>query len=405
MSAAPPQAVIKPLPAPYHEPLHAALAFGQQRDTGILAHSFTPPLDHQTDGLHSDDFSSSLLAQHQDSVPTTPFDFDPQFTFQDLPGEHPGGPLSEDHAPGLASPLLSQSVPFPSLVPDLNHPQAPPTPAASAPNHGLGSAESSRGRSSMEGSDGESPGSYPQLQSLDDPVPDEFGLINKFHNGLGVAAGLGSKPKEDKSDHVPAWSELKTKAGKERKRLPLACIACRRKKIRCSGEKPACKHCLRSRIPCVYKVTTRKAAPRTDYMAMLDKRLRRMEDRIIKIVPKQEQDGMASSIPRASVKPSLPGTVPSTKGSSKKRGAEEAFGGPDLDSWAKAPVRTNIDSPTQTSAAFMLDASEESKFLQEGEAALPPKEIQEHLADVFFDHVYGQAYHILHKPSYMRKLR
>lgn len=49
----------------------------------------------------------------------------------------------------------------------------------------------------------------------------------------------------------PAWSELKTKAGKERKRLPLACIACRRKKIRCSGEKPACKHCLRPDLPCV----------------------------------------------------------------------------------------------------------------------------------------------------------
>ncbi|ENH66348.1 hypothetical protein FOC1_g10001630 [Fusarium oxysporum f. sp. cubense race 1] len=82
---------------------------------------------------------------------------------------------------------------------------------------------------------------------------------------------------EDKADATPPWSGLKTKAGKERKRLPLACIACRRKKIRCSGEKPACKDCLRSCIPCVYKVTTRKAAPRTDCMAMLDKRPKRME--------------------------------------------------------------------------------------------------------------------------------
>lgn len=401
MSAAPPQAIIKPLPAPYRELSRAALAFGQHRDTGILAHGIAAPPDHQTDDFPTDALSSSFVALHPESLPTSPFDFEPLFAFQDLPRERPGAPLSEDHAPRLSPPLLLQSVPFPSLLPDLLRHQAV---------HGLGtgSTESSRGRSSMDGSDGESPGSYPPLQSLDDPVPDEFGLINnKFHNGVGVTAGLGSKPKEDRSDHAPAWSELKTKAGKERKRLPLACIACRRKKIRCSGEKPACKHCLRSRIPCVYKVTTRKAAPRTDYMAMLDKRLRRMEDRIIKIVPKQEQDGMASSIPRASVKPTLPGAAPSTKGSSKKRGAEEAFGGggPDLDSWAKAPVKTNLDSPTQPSAAFLLDASEESKFLQEGEDALPPKETQEHLADVFFDQVYGQAYHILHKPSYMRKLR
>lgn len=65
---------------------------------------------------------------------------------------------------------------------------------------------------------------------------------------------------EESSEMHPAWTELKTKAGKERKRLPLACIACRRKKIRCSGEKPSCKHCLRSRIPCIYKVSNRKVS-------------------------------------------------------------------------------------------------------------------------------------------------
>lgn len=254
----------------------------------------------------------------------------------------------------------------------------------------------------MEGSDDDSPASHPHRASLDDPLSDEFGLTS---TGPGDGTDLGGKPKEDKTDTAPPWSELKTKAGKERKRLPLACIACRRKKIRCSGEKPACKHCLRSRIPCVYKVTARKAAPRTDYMAMLDKRLKRMEERIIKIVPKSEQDGISSSVPRANVKPAIPGTLTSGKGGARKRGAEEAFGGPDLDSWAKAPVKTNLESPTQPNALLMVNETEESKLLQEGLEALPSKDIQEHLADVFFESVYGQAYHILHKPSYMRKLR
>ena len=70
----------------------------------------------------------------------------------------------------------------------------------------------------------------------------------------------GRPKREENSKEHPIWAELKTKAGKERKRLPLACIACRRKKIRCSGEKPACKHCLRSRNPCIYKFSTRKVA-------------------------------------------------------------------------------------------------------------------------------------------------
>ncbi|KAK4156056.1 fungal-specific transcription factor domain-containing protein [Chaetomidium leptoderma] len=233
---------------------------------------------------------------------------------------------------------------------------------------------------------------------LDEPMSDEFGLAT----GPADGTDLGGK-KGEKSDATPAWSELKTKAGKERKRLPLACIACRRKKIRCSGEKPACKHCLRSRIPCVYKVTARKAAPRTDYMAMLDKRLKRMEERIIKVVPKAEQDAMSSAVTRAVVKPAIPGTLPGGKTAAKKRGVDEAFG-PDLDHWARAPSRSKLDGPNKPSTILVQEA-EESKLLLEGGDALPSKELQEHLAEVFFENIYGQAYHILHKPSFMRKLK
>ena len=198
----------------------------------------------------------------------------------------------------------------------------------------------------------------------------------------------------------PPWSELKTKAGKERKRLPLACIACRRKKIRCSGEKPACKHCLRSRIPCVYKVTTRKAAPRTDYMAMLDKRLKRMEERVIKIIPK-EDIGKLPSIGRAIVKP--PSSTHGGKlNGSKKRVAEEAFGN-DIDDWAHTSSHS-CDLQTRQPSKDQ-DQDRGNPLLVEGAECLPTKEIQEHLAEVFFDCVYGQSYLVLHKPSFMRRLR
>lgn len=232
--------------------------------------------------------------------------------------------------------------------------------------------------------------------SQSEPNYDEFGISNPSitdANGQPVQT-----QKLDGKSGTPAWTELKTKAGKERKRLPLACIACRRKKIRCSGEKPACKHCLRSRIPCVYKVTARKAAPRTDYMAMLDKRLRRMEERIIKIVPKNEAD--VTSVVRAVAKPAIPGTA-ATKPAAKKRQAEEAFGS-ELENWAKS---TKADSEGIVPASLKAQEQEENRLLVEGADALPTKDIQEHLAEVFFDNLYGQAYHVLHKPSYMRKLK
>lgn len=208
----------------------------------------------------------------------------------------------------------------------------------------------------------------------------------------------GGKKKDGESDLPPPWSEMKTKAGKERKRLPLACIACRRKKIRCSGEKPACKHCLRSRIPCVYKVTTRKAAPRTDYMAMLDKRLKRMEERVIKLIPKESM-GTLNTVPRAVVKPPLPGAPPKG-GSTKKRPAEEAFGA-ELDEWS----RTKVANPAESRGSQPPKGVDpENSLLTEGVESLPPKEIQEHLAEVYFDYCYGQSYPLLHKPSFMRRL-
>lgn len=219
----------------------------------------------------------------------------------------------------------------------------------------------------------------------------------KLDDGMGGNGSDGMQRDKDGLD-PPAWSEMKTKAGKERKRLPLACIACRRKKIRCSGEKPACKHCLRSRIPCVYKVTTRKAAPRTDYMAMLDKRLRRMEDRVVKLIPKESLPSIAG-VGRSVVKPALPGGPPKTPTVVKKRGAEEAFGS-DLDQWAKS----RTENPDLGGSASRTKDSDDNSLLTEGAESLPPKEIQEHLAEVYFDFVYGQSYPLLHKPSFMRRL-
>ncbi|OJD21923.1 hypothetical protein ACJ73_06736 [Blastomyces percursus] len=213
--------------------------------------------------------------------------------------------------------------------------------------------------------------------------------------------GSVSGREQGDTENPRPWSELKTKAGKERKRLPLACIACRRKKIRCSGEKPACKHCFRSRIPCVYKVTTRKAAPRTDYMAMLDKRLKRMEERVIKIIPKDEPRDMAA-IGRSVVKPTTSGQTPrGYRPIHKKRSADEAFRA-ELNEWTQPNKGAGPDGFPICWQSQIMD---ENKLFNEGAEFLPSIELQEHLAEVFFDCVYGQSYLLLHKPSFMRKFK
>lgn len=216
-----------------------------------------------------------------------------------------------------------------------------------------------------------------------------------------ISKDLDREDRENEDpDKVPLWSELRTKAGKERKRLPLACIACRRKKIRCSGEKPACKHCLRARIPCVYKVTARKAAPRTDYMAMLDKRLKRMEERVIKIIPKEDLPDL-NTTGRSIVRPPIPGQTPKVPKAAvtKKRSADEAFV-VELNGWTQQSG--SISDATNRSRK---QKEGENQLFVEGAESLPPLHLQEHLAEVFFDCIYGQSYLLLHKPSFMRKLK
>ncbi|OAX84020.1 hypothetical protein ACJ72_01617 [Emergomyces africanus] len=219
------------------------------------------------------------------------------------------------------------------------------------------------------------------------------------HNAKSESSVSAREPGD--TENPRPWSELKTKAGKERKRLPLACIACRRKKIRCSGEKPACKHCFRSRVPCVYKITTRKAAPRTDYMAMLDKRLKRMEERVIKIIPKDGPRNMAA-IGRSVVKPPAPGQISrGPRPIHRKRSADEAFRA-ELTEWAQ-PGR--VCGPDHFPICWQSRIMDENKLFNEGAEFLPSTDLQEHLAEVFFDCVYGQSYLLLHKPSFMRKFK
>lgn len=131
-------------------------------------------------------------------------------------------------------------------------------------------------------------------------------------------------------------------------------------------------------------------------MAMLDKRLRRMEDRVIKVMPKDEQRN-ATAIGRSTVKPNnLNATA------TKKRQAEQAFAD-DLNSWTK-PSESE-DPPKIVRQSLHQDENSQPNIIVDGADHLPPYELQEHLTEVYFDYVYGQAYQLLHKPTYLKRLR
>ena len=74
--------------------------------------------------------------------------------------------------------------------------------------------------------------------------------------------------------------------------------------------------------------TTRRAAPRADYLAMLERRLKRREGRVVRTIPKEEM-AQASAIPKAILKQAT-GNQPHW---GRRRGADEELGNP-VDKWA-----------------------------------------------------------------------
>lgn len=141
-------------------------------------------------------------------------------------------------------------------------------------------------------------------------------------------------------------------------------------------------------------------------MGMLDKRLKRMEERVIKNIPKSDYQNLPD-IPRAVVRPSQAQAQiqhsPRSSIDVKKRSAQEAFG-PDLDQWSEPKQYSSHHTGASQYPKPKASAYDERTLLSEGRNRLPPLHIQQHLAETYFEYVYGQSYHLLHKPSFMTKL-
>lgn len=186
------------------------------------------------------------------------------------------------------------------------------------------------------------------------------------------------------------------RACKVRKRLQLACANCRRRKTKCTGTFPTCGHCLRARIPCVYKATRRPAAPRSNYMSMLDQQMQKMEGRILGLAKFKAAPPSCQTRSTEESTPAVP----------RRASTVEAN---DLDSdefWTYPDEPEEESRHRDSPPPAMVDSSpKRTPFMLEGSEYLPPVDIQEHLSKIFFTHLYGQPYFLLHKPSYMSKLR
>lgn len=164
---------------------------------------------------------------------------------------------------------------------------------------------------------------------------------------------------EENSGH--SGGEGRPGTGSKPRRLPLACAQCRKRKVKCSGEKPTCVNCKRWKTDCEY-LKGRKKAPRQGYIDQLEKRLQDMQNLL-----SNASDG------------------------------KKAAGVSGLDYRELLPENGFTSDGSQDSGHDNDDVVNPYKI------DLPPTDIVQHFAEIFFSTTYLN-YPFLHKDSFMKRL-
>lgn len=94
--------------------------------------------------------------------------------------------------------------------------------------------------------------------------PDNY--FNEFSNSAKAGEEIGSM-------HANGIGKEGSNAPKPTKRI--ACILCRKRKLKCDGTKPSCSTCARLGHSCSYDEVRKKSGPKRGYVKALEERLSR----------------------------------------------------------------------------------------------------------------------------------
>ncbi|CAL5874636.1 uncharacterized protein PFLUO_LOCUS8933 [Penicillium psychrofluorescens] len=198
-------------------------------------------------------------------------------------------------------------------------------------------------------------------------------------------------PPADAANH----SESNT--GPRSKRI--ACVVCRRRKLRCDGKRPSCGTCSRLGHECAYDEARKKSGPKRGYVKQLEARLAQVEtllkgqdpDTTQRALPQSHDNAFSATLTEESIL-----SLPDISGL-----AEEMDG----------PMPTANAAPTSQSGQIFFPCSQQSTpndpswdLISLGlEEPLPTQDVIDEL-----DHIYFEKIHpilpIIHRPRYYAAL-
>lgn len=92
-----------------------------------------------------------------------------------------------------------------------------------------------------------------------------------YFNDLSRQPHSDHSPQESPSEPSQNLTTKEASAASKPKRI--ACVVCRKRKLKCDGCKPSCATCARLGHPCAYDEVRRKSGPKRGYVKELEARL------------------------------------------------------------------------------------------------------------------------------------
>ena len=103
------------------------------------------------------------------------------------------------------------------------------------------------------------------------PSPDSESPEETYFNDLSQQApeATGDRQSPTRNNSQDANND---NAGKQKR---IACVLCRKRKLRCDGIRPTCGTCKRLSHDCAYDEVRKKSGPKRGYVKLLEQRLRK----------------------------------------------------------------------------------------------------------------------------------
>ncbi|TRX98098.1 hypothetical protein FHL15_000743 [Xylaria flabelliformis] len=217
--------------------------------------------------------------------------------------------------------------------------------------------------------------------------------------------GTDNSPPADTSAHAIPRSNNNVPKPKR-----LACMLCRKRKLRCDGIKPSCSTCSRLGHSCEYDEVRKKSGPKRGYVKALEERLKQVEELL-----KTQEPGSSTS-PETTTK--TPNVAAFEQTRTQQTTAPASFnvanpsmaisGDRDLDRWrfnGESPQGNGLDEFNFSSNIPMGMSNMDPSFTWEMiglglEEPLPPQETIDELHQIFFEKIHPSL-PMIHKLRYL----